>query len=356
MLSSVTVAAFLVFGYPHYSPYLAPFFKKLLPSPEESKTSSETPVITKTEPTLNLQKPTYKTASQIPTLPLQEEDADTAPVEEEATITQPLKERPFSPQVTEVTIPSGRIISTTQFDLDDWTLAEIQHLKDKPHYCQKDTANKNIYAVCQYNADSGNIEGLVMRTHPDGGMSFLANFKDSKRSGPLHHWNKYGQMIYYSEWVNGNKQGISCLFEEEKPVLVQEWKADKILCQYKISYANNTIPKIQKVASNSKDTKKYIDKINKLEQELDCADDSLRKNFSHDFREISKEIRLKRAAELAPQKRELALQREKTRQLQNQAAEAAFWKHATTGYKWDTRRPYRHPRAHPIEAKIIPLK
>ena len=136
MLSSVTVAAFLVFGYPHYSPYLAPFLKNSFLH-QKNQNQQRNSCNNKTEPTLNLQKPTYKTASQIPTLPLQEEDADTAPVEEEATITQPLKERPFSPQVTEVTIPSGRIISTTQFDLDDWTLAEIQHLKDKPTIAKK---------------------------------------------------------------------------------------------------------------------------------------------------------------------------------------------------------------------------
>ena len=351
LLSAAAVVALIgFFGYPYYSPQLKKFFSQTESKATASKTPTTSPHEEKQTQNQSPKKST-KLASAKETVPNKkslkedEDSEDSFPIEEEIRNITPRAERPFSSKVAEVILPSGRTISALLLSPPEETELAILQIRDTLHYYLKDD-NGRICAVCQYDQKSRKIEGLVLRTHTNGTMSSLASFKNSKRDGPLYCWNEHGQICHYCDWVNGKKQGLACLFNDEKPILVQEWKADELITQYQVEYqnVNDLAPSLKSVPLDSQTVKPLEKQIATLEHKLDEQDINLRRCFIHDFKRLSQDIRI--AAAPNSSQHLAQIQPNQTAEvMKEQAAETAFWQQATTGAQWSAKQRWLAPKA-----------
>lgn len=332
ILSPTVVTVLLFLGYRHFYmqqqnaaplPQVQKVARAETPSPSSEERENETSL-----PEVGHAEPNGKYG--------RDNDRDTA---EQA----PLAEQPSDPIVAELELPSGRKISSRLLSPTEKTEIALLQIRDTEHYYHKDD-NGCICAVCQYDRKDGKIDGLLLRTHTDGTISSLAHFSKSKRDGPLYCWNQHGQICYYCDWVNGNKQGITCLFVEEKPVLVQEWKANELVCQYQVTPREENRLEIKEVITDDPSVEPHQDQIAQLEHDLDEADTTLRKKFSRDFRDMSKESRLRRSAQLVSGGLANIPEQDPDHQLQEQADETDFWQKATAGNLWSGKQRWLAPK------------
>ncbi|HEY4308484.1 MAG TPA: serine/threonine-protein kinase [Pirellulales bacterium] len=51
----------------------------------------------------------------------------------------------------------------------------------------------------------------------------LLYYQNNARNGPLKVWNGDGEILLYSEFQNGKKRGVTCLFRSGLPLIIENW-------------------------------------------------------------------------------------------------------------------------------------
>src|SRR5206468_1378894 len=54
-------------------------------------------------------------------------------------------------------------------------------------------------------------------------LQCLGRYVEGKRDGPFKAWDGDGKMLFYAQYQNGNKYGVTCYFKAGQPWLLQEW-------------------------------------------------------------------------------------------------------------------------------------
>jgi hypothetical protein len=95
--------------------------------------------------------------------------------------------------------------------------------------------NKAISVVA--GVKSIKLEGTVASFGPDGSLICIANYHNNLLNGKLRVF-KDGGRLYYGEYVDGQRDGISCYFKSNSPTLLEEFSGGKLKTQYFVQFIN----------------------------------------------------------------------------------------------------------------------
>ncbi|MCX6832724.1 MAG: hypothetical protein NT028_11460 [candidate division Zixibacteria bacterium] len=84
---------------------------------------------------------------------------------------------------------------------------------------------------------STKLEGAVASFGPDGSLRCIANYHNNLLNGKLRVF-KDGGRLYYGEYVDGQRDGISCYFQSNSPTLLEESSGGKLKTQYLVQFIN----------------------------------------------------------------------------------------------------------------------
>ena len=95
-----------------------------------------------------------------------------------------------------------------------------------------------VYVAPQYEAvlttKKGRLDGPAVMSY-NGGQT-LGRYKQGQRDGPVRQWNKKGERVLYANCKFGRNNGLTCLFQENMPWLVQEWRTGKAQGEYLVQW------------------------------------------------------------------------------------------------------------------------
>jgi len=117
-----------------------------------------------------------------------------------------------------IQLPSGTVVKTTSFAFH----AQWKQVfpPDQPFFAEKYTEG-NLKAI--HSRYSGRLDGASVTLHEDGTLKTFMNFPGGHCQGPFRVWDEDNHMLLYSKCQDDKKHGVTCLFKDGTPWLVQEW-------------------------------------------------------------------------------------------------------------------------------------
>jgi hypothetical protein len=117
-----------------------------------------------------------------------------------------------------IRLPSGTVFKIASFAVQpkwtEWFPA------DHAFYAEKygEGSLKGMHA--RY---SGRLDGASVVLHENGNVKMLAYYPDGQRQGSCRVWDEDRRMVFYCKFKDNEKDGMTCLFKDGTPWLVQEW-------------------------------------------------------------------------------------------------------------------------------------
>ena len=117
-----------------------------------------------------------------------------------------------------IQLPSGTVVKIASFAVH----AEWKQVfpPDQPFFAEKYPEGSLRGMHCRY---SGRLDGASVTLHEDGTLKTLMYFPGGHCDGPFRVWDEDNHIVLYSKCQDGKKHGVTCLFKDGTPWLVQEW-------------------------------------------------------------------------------------------------------------------------------------
>ncbi len=118
-----------------------------------------------------------------------------------------------------IQLPSGTVVKIASFAVHhpkwrDWFPADQAFFAEK----YGDETLKGMHKRYK-----GRLDGASAVLHENGNLKMLAYYPDGQRQGPCRVWDEDQHMLFYAKFKDGKKQGVTCLFKNGTPWLIQEW-------------------------------------------------------------------------------------------------------------------------------------
>lgn len=145
------------------------------------------------------------------------------------------------------------------------------------------------------------FDGPAIVLYPNGLPKILLSFAEHSRDGLLQHWNLEGELQFSATYKNGRKLGLSVIYQNGRPHLIEEWDTSKSSTKYIVENhdAVARLVKLEGAAADKGEHSKMIARIEQLEQELFREEGEWKREFSEWWRRHDNEIKkLERAIAL----------------------------------------------------------
>lgn len=214
-----------------------------------------------------------------------------------------------------IRLPWGTVVSFAEFEVrPNWRIA---FPPDRSFYAEK-YADGKLKGLHGRNA--AKLDGASIALYENGKPRMLGFYPRGIREGSFYLWNEEGHLLLYSKYQNGKKHGITCLFRDREPWLVQEW--DKGILKDETLLAGEG-----SVFAAMKDEKQFAEsqkRLSDLEKQLAIMESALRKklkswSFEEDKRLKQEQENIRKPLALA-QDEEQDLKKDKELAEQNRAA------------------------------------
>ena len=203
------------------------------------------------------------------------------------------------PEITTLTLPSGKIFKARLFKVDLSSLSDLfkDPSKDDPVLCMF-YPNSSISALTTHN--KGVLNGITMAFYEDHKPKTYAVYADGAIDGIVKLWNEKGERIYWCQYDKGVRNGFCCYFKDNAMQMILEIDHDAIngvhLC------ANGEIKKSftsVEQASADKVAQKLLDEVDGLETELKLNEGV----FKQQVKDELQSLRQEKMGIMTPQKR-----------------------------------------------------
>jgi len=219
----------------------------------------------------------------------------------------------------QVELPSGVRLSDDQVAIPaDWKQTLFPSEVDV--YLSKDAkgAVQGVYAF-----DAGKLDGMTASLAADGKLKSLGTYKAARRNGPLRLWNDEGQLVLHADYRSGNKQGVTALFRDGKPWIVQEWAANKLVSEALVHFAAG-IPDTAAPKALSTQQQPEFDsaqaQLAAIEKDYGERERIVKQELLKWYREEDEKLKKERVSQLAPMRRQRMLERQRAAQAAASAA------------------------------------
>lgn len=189
------------------------------PPPKVKPPQSGTPRVTKPTVVAPVAGATKPTAAPTATAPVVAA-APTAPPKPTAP--------PPPPRFEKLTLPSGTALTRDELFYQRGQLPRMFG-GTNAFFIALD-AEKRISAAYSYK--DGKLDGYAMLMYPTGKPLAVGAFEGSNRDGSWWVFDESTHEVYFSQWRNGRRYGLTCLVEGGAPWFVQEWQSDSLKGQY----------------------------------------------------------------------------------------------------------------------------
>ncbi len=124
--------------------------------------------------------------------------------------------------------------------------------------------------------------GASATLHDNGRLKTIAFYSEGRLNGPVRTWTDEKQRLLYAEYRNGDKQGLVCLYRQEKPWLVQEWDRAKLQREYLVSCDSESPAVLSSVdiQGNRAELADALGQLNDLEEEMRLEHSRIRSEIS----------------------------------------------------------------------------
>ncbi|MGD0383134.1 MAG: hypothetical protein ABSA77_06425 [Thermoguttaceae bacterium] len=117
-----------------------------------------------------------------------------------------------------IKLPSGTVVKTAIFAIQpkwkEW------FPPDNAFFAEK-YAEGNLKGM--HSRYSGRLDGPSVTLHENGNIKMLAFYPEGQRQGAFRLWDEDKNLVLYSKYQDNKNDGITCLFKDGAPWLIQEW-------------------------------------------------------------------------------------------------------------------------------------
>jgi hypothetical protein len=243
--------------------------------------------------------------------------------------------RPGDAPKFQLTLPSGLILNDAVMDVPpNWQESNLPHSAQVFVMPYPNGSPHGIFAV-----KDGRCHGASASLHPDGSLCTLAYYKKGQLAGPLRLWEPDHRRLLYAEYVNGQRSGPLCLFIDNRPCLVQQWKYDKLAEEYfvKTEGAESLLIPQADLSANDEDARRFAaaqNRLNDLLAEVENNERTIKQSIAKSCRKESERVKRERAAVQTAAKREAMLARTEARNAAKAAAWESYLQHALRASAW----------------------
>lgn len=212
-----------------------------------------------------------------------------------------------------IQLPSGTVVKPASFVVrPKW---KESFPEGSPFYAEKYPSG---HLLGMYGRDSSKLEGAFASLHENGSLKILGAYANSLREGPYRVWDADKQMLLYSQYKENKKHGITCLFKNGVPWLIQEWKTGNMTSEAVFTSSKKKGWKSVEDPEQLADAKK---KLSDIEETLKETDIDAKKHLREWFREEDERIRMQNVKIIRPVQKAEAEAREEAKR--KESAEAA---------------------------------
>ena len=220
-----------------------------------------------------------------------------------------------------ITLPSGKSLSAKTLVAAMLRPLELIDV-DTPTFSW-DNDGGTIGGVCAHRR--GKLHGVTSAFHETGKPVLLGVYSESKRDGPLLTWDDSGKLALYARYTHGNNDGLLCLFQKNKPWLIQDYEKGKLLESYLVRVEGDT-PVLVPSSEAEQDEKmkaeleRAVDELEEVEQRLAENERQIKRRLATAFRKEYQRMQREYLTKITPERRRQASER---RQRKAAAAAAA---------------------------------
>ncbi|MGA2616447.1 MAG: hypothetical protein ABSF26_02485 [Thermoguttaceae bacterium] len=117
-----------------------------------------------------------------------------------------------------IQLPSGAGFKIASFEAHPrWTQC---FPPDRPFYAEQYTEGQLKGMHSRYVA---RLNGPSAMLYENGNVKALSYYPDGHRQGPCRVWDEEKRMLLYAQYKDDKKHGVTCLFKDGVPWLLQQW-------------------------------------------------------------------------------------------------------------------------------------
>lgn len=243
------------------------------------------------------------TTGDSPKAPRDSSHADPAPEEADA------EEKPTFDMIA---LPSGQTLSKTAISFSPEQVNRL-FSKDAPTFSWNYEGGAMGGLVCH---QRGKLHGGAAAYYETGEPMTLLTYRESRRDGTLRLWDQSGNITLYAQYTRGNKDGLSCLFKDGRPWLIQLHNKGVLINSYLVIVEQSSYVAIPTgVAAPNKDHASELDESQKrlaeLEKEILDGERKLKNRVATWFRTEYKKAQQEYLKKTAPEKRRINSERQR---------------------------------------------
>jgi len=244
---------------------------------------------------------------------------------------QPPAQAPQRPGVL-VELPSGEFLTESMLELrPDWQ--QQMYPQGVTVYVGKnpDQTVKGVFAMYQ-----GKLDGTAVTFHDGGTLAAMAVYRAGSLEGALRLWDETHRRILYSDYVNNGKDGLTCLFREGEPWLVQRCRKGAVGEEYLIKLtgqARSARPIKELKGADADEGEKARAQLAGLENQVFANEGRLKRDLAEWYKAETERAAKAQVAALRQKQRDGQRQRSFERQSTMQFEGEQFWR-SLLGRSW----------------------
>lgn len=181
-----------------------------------------------------------------------------------------------------ISLPSGTVVKTASFAVHPrWKEA---FPPDCAFFAEKYPAGPLKGMHGRY---SGRLDGTSVSLHENGTIKMLAYYPAGQRQGAFHLWDEDKHLVFYSQYQDNKKHGITCLFKGGSPWLVQEWNQGDLKGESLVTRKGGEFT----VSANSSQLAQAQERLAAAEKDLEETETGVKNNLRKWFVDESDRIR-----------------------------------------------------------------
>lgn len=187
----------------------------------------------------------------------------------------------INPNFKTISLPSGAVLDGEGIEpRPGWQDRLLSNFSFVSYY------NSGAMAVIA-NRKAERLEGGAASLYEDGHLQTLAEYSNNQLTGGLRIWDENKNRLLYSQYKRGKRQGITCLFDDGYPWLVQEYDQGTAGSEYYVDFKSGTARLVVKNDITCRDEKldyaDALEKLTSLDEVLSGGEKQLRKAIQDDI-------------------------------------------------------------------------
>jgi hypothetical protein len=97
----------------------------------------------------------------------------------------------------------------------------------------------------------GRLNGPAVTLYEDGHLASVSTYETGELHGDFRLWDGDRHRVFFAQFARGKRDGVSCLFREGRPWLIQDWDKDEAQSQYLVVYKKKDMILVPEAKLNS---------------------------------------------------------------------------------------------------------